>query len=108
VLGTRPDQRAAALRLFEETLPRAPLAPNEQLRLARLQADAGNHAQAGELMRGLLAEHGDSPQYLSAHVRLLLRAGRQAEARTWLARLEKREPDAPRTRALRAEADGKR
>ena len=63
----------------------------------------GLRPRARELLFSLLAEHDRQPQYLAGLVRLLLARGDADEARLWLGRLERVEPDSPRTRALKAE-----
>jgi tetratricopeptide (TPR) repeat protein len=101
VLAADRSRLGAGLRLFEETLPQQPLTPEDRFRLAQLCELAGASERADGLMVGLLGEHPHNAQYLAGQVRLLLTRGDQPEARRWLKRLEKVEPDTPRTRSLR-------
>ena len=90
-----------ALRLFEDTLPQPPASADEQFRQAQLCDLAGDSGRAARLMLGLLDEHKQNGQYLAGQVRLLLAQGDRPGARRWLKRLEKVEPDTPRSRSLR-------
>ena len=101
VVAADRDRVGEALRLFEATLPGQPLTPDEQFRLAQLYDLAGNAARADGLMLALLNDHPQNAQYLAGQVRLLLAQGDRPGARRWLKRLEKVEPDTPRTRSLR-------
>jgi tetratricopeptide (TPR) repeat protein len=101
VVAADRTRLGGALRLFEETLPQQPPTPDEQFRLAQLCALAGDSERAGGLMLGLLGEHPHNGQYLAGQVRLLIAQGDRPGARRWLERLEKVEPDTPRTRSLR-------
>jgi hypothetical protein len=103
VMGMRPERRREALNLFEETVGRQPLTPDEQFRLALLWDAADDCPRARELMFSLLTAHAREPQYLAGQVRMLLARDSLPEARQWLATLEKLEPDSPRTRALKME-----
>jgi tetratricopeptide (TPR) repeat protein len=106
VVGTDPRRRPEAVRLFEETLPLAPLTAEEQFRLAQLREAKGDHTGAGELMLGLLASEPRNAQFLAGQVRRLLAWGDRAGARHWLRHLQKVEPDTPRTRALAKRTKG--
>jgi tetratricopeptide (TPR) repeat protein len=101
VRGTRPTERAQALRTLEE-LPGGPavLAP-ERLRLARLYEAAKNWPGARAQYAALIAGDPDNTTWLALFVEALLRAGKKADAARWLAELEKREPGAARTSRLR-------
>src|SRR5262249_44638453 len=92
VLGTDAGRRQDAGRLFGETLPLAPLTPEEQFRLAQLYEAKGDHSRAGEQMLSLLAAQPRNAQFLAGQVRRLLAWGDRTEARHWLRRLEKIEP----------------
>jgi tetratricopeptide (TPR) repeat protein len=101
VLATRPERRREALRLLEASLGRQPLAADDQQLLAQLYDDAGDWPKARKELLDLLADHGGDARYVAHYVQSLLRWGDAAEARRWLAVLERLEPEAPRTVALR-------
>lgn len=111
LLVTRPGHRGEALRALEEAGRRQPLSPDEQFLLAQLYETTGDGRTARQRMERLLGSpQGDKPQYLAAHVASLLKQG-DAAARTWLARLEKLEPQTWQTirlsaRVLHAEGKG--
>src|SRR5262249_39620745 len=69
VLGTDSRRRQEAVRLFEETLPLAPLTPEEQFRLAQLPEANGGATRAGEVMLSLLATQPRKAQVLARQVR---------------------------------------
>jgi tetratricopeptide (TPR) repeat protein len=104
VIGIDPKRRMEAIELFEKTRSSGPLTLDERFRLAQLYELAGNRLRAGELMLGVLNENDHNPQFIAGQVRRLLAHDDRARARPWLLRLEKLEPDSPRTRALKKEA----
>ncbi len=100
VLAAQPAHRKEALGLLKK-LEKQVLPPGEQLLLARAYEAAGEAGRAGEVLANLAAAHGDSPQYLAHHLRVLIRRGDLAEARARLTGLERLEPRSPRTLELR-------
>jgi Tfp pilus assembly protein PilF len=106
LLAARPGKANEALTRFRRTLSAgASLTPEEQLHLAHLCELNGDRVEADRLMGELLAPGRETAQSLAAQVRLLLGRGEKAAALRWLKRLQEREPDAPRTRALRDRAE---
>ena len=53
-------------------------------------------------MTGLLAADGENPQYLAYYIRRLLEREELTDARIYIERLRRVEPDSPRMRALTA------
>jgi predicted Zn-dependent protease len=102
VVASRPSERREGLKQFEATLEDRPVAPEEILVLADLWEAEGNPRRARECRVSLLEFDGRKPQYLAHHVRGLLRRGQTGEAELYLAQLERVQPRAERTRALRA------
>jgi predicted Zn-dependent protease len=101
VQAQQPGGRRAALRALGPLLKGPPLPAEGQLRLARLNEAEGDWARAREGLLGLVARDGQNPAYLAALVDGLLKRGRRAEARPWLEKLARVEPDTPRTHGLR-------
>jgi predicted Zn-dependent protease len=65
--------------------------------------EADNDEQAAEeRMLDLLALERNNPEYLAHHIDGLLRRGRSDEARSWIKRLQKLEPDSSRLQTFLA------
>lgn len=97
VLALRPGRGEEAVGLFEDLARRQPLAPEERFVLAKLYEAEGNWRRARETFLSLAASPDVQPLHLSHYVNSLLVRGETEEAQLWLARLEKIEPDSPRT-----------
>jgi pentatricopeptide repeat protein len=102
VQTAQPGQRREALRILANFHRSQPLPADEQFRLAQLYEAGDDWPQARELMLGSLALDPHNPAYLAHFIEVLLRRGHKGEARNWVAKLEKLEPGAARTKALRA------
>ncbi|HXG12847.1 MAG TPA: tetratricopeptide repeat protein, partial [Gemmataceae bacterium] len=103
VLASRPSRRAEAIELFEEVSRRQPLAPGDQFLLAQLYEAADNWRAAKARMEAAVnSPGGDTPRYLAAYVRALLRHGEVEAARPLCDRLEKLEPKGLRAAEMRA------
>jgi tetratricopeptide (TPR) repeat protein len=98
----QPGKRAEALNRVEKTLDTQPLSADEQLRLARLYEAEGQPMKASRHLLDLLEQDPKNPEYLVCYIQNQLHLGEKSEARLWLVRLEKVEPDSPRVQALRA------
>jgi tetratricopeptide (TPR) repeat protein len=103
VLAARPGERQQALRTLEGLAGGPPPSAHEQFRLARLYEQEKDWTRARDQLLGALAQDGNNPVYLAHLIEGLLSRGKADEARAWVARLEKVEPDAPRTQAFRAQ-----
>ncbi len=101
VLATRPERREEALKLLERLGDVQALAPDEQFLAARAYEAAGDGGQARDILLRLLTTQGDDARLLACRARGLIREGELEEARLYLARLERLEPQSPRLRALR-------
>lgn len=99
--GASSAERARALAFFEESSRHVPLTDDEQFLFARLLADAGDPARACGQLASLLAVQPDQPQYLAFHVEQLVKAEDVSQAKLYLQRLEKIEPDSPRVARLK-------
>jgi tetratricopeptide (TPR) repeat protein len=97
VLALLPGRRAEAVGLFEDLARRQPLGPDERFVLAKLYEAEGNWRLARETFLSLAASSDVQPLHLGHYVNGLLVRGEAGEAQLWLARLEKLEPDSPRT-----------
>jgi tetratricopeptide (TPR) repeat protein len=102
VRGSRPGKLREALRAIERSLARGPLTPNEQFRLAQLYERADEWPKAREQWLGLVTADGKNPAYLAHFIETLLARGKKDDAREWVARLAKLEPNTERTRAYQA------
>ncbi len=95
-----PAQRAQAVRIFEETARRQPLAPEEQLELAQLHDAAGDISLASEQISGLLAAEPENAQFLAFSIRHLIKTGELESALGQLRTLQSLEPERARTKEL--------
>ncbi len=102
VLSCNPPSREDAVRLFEQTLSRAPLTADQRLLLIQIYQAQGDEAKASSQMHALLTLHRDNPRYLTYNIRSLLRRGAVDAAQPLLNSLELMEPDNPRTNDLRS------
>jgi tetratricopeptide (TPR) repeat protein len=98
VLATRPTprERQQAIDILEKLGAHQPLSPEDQYLLVQLYERAGNTQKARDRMLLLLRSE-NNPRYLAHHIQVLLGQGRLLEAETWLADLEKLQPEALRT-----------
>src|SRR5262249_5564362 len=108
VLALHPGRQGEAIRLLEDLGKRQPLTTDEQFLLAKLYEAAGDWRRAREKLLSLVTAQGSRPEeagrfalYLSHYVGGLLHRGEVAEARLWLARLEKADPSSLRTLDLK-------
>ena len=97
------DQRTAAVLTIEETAKIQPLTPDEQFRLARLYEAEDDWSIASEQFVALLNVERHNPEYLAYFVAALSQRERKVEARTYLAKLAKLEPDSARVKKFREE-----
>jgi predicted Zn-dependent protease len=97
VWAARPEHRQDAIRLFEESVRQQALRSDEQFRLAQLYEAEGDLSRAREQLLDLISTERANPGYLAYYTRFLLRQGEVHEAKLWLGRLEKLQPDAQRT-----------
>jgi tetratricopeptide (TPR) repeat protein len=81
-----------ALPLLEQTRIRRPNDPEVLVHLARCEDMLGRPARAREMLDQVLAEHTDYDLALRTRGQLELRAGRPAEAETWLRRALRTDP----------------
>jgi cellulose synthase operon protein C len=102
VLSKARDRQAEAVRLFEETLAKQSLTPDEQFLLAQVYDANHEDGKANRLMRILLVIHRHKAQYLAYHIRTLLNRGEVEAAWSYLNALELLEPSTLRTQQLRA------
>ena len=111
VLALQPGRRREAIALLEDLLLRQLPTADEQFLLARLYEADRNWPKAQDRWLSLLtAPQGANPMHLAHYIRSVLRRGEKDEARVWLARLEKQEPDTWRTIEIKAhvlKAEGK-
>jgi tetratricopeptide (TPR) repeat protein len=98
--SVQPDKRASSLLLLQSLAPNT-MAPDEQLRLARLAMSVNDWPTAREQMLDLLARDKTNPAYLTQFTQWLLELKNVEEAEMWLARLEKAVPSDPRAVSLR-------
>src|SRR5205823_2255129 len=95
------DRQAEAVRLFEDTLARQSLTPDEQFLLAQVYDANHDDGKANRQMRILLAVHRHKAHYLAYHIRALLNRGEVEAAWSYLNALEMLEPNTLRTQQLR-------
>jgi tetratricopeptide (TPR) repeat protein len=103
VRATRPDARHAGLVALEKTDAASPLGVDEELFLARLYERADDWPHAREHLQSAIGRDPKNPEYLAHYIRGLLTRGKKEEARSWLPRLEKLEPDSERVKTFRVE-----
>ncbi|HEV3445445.1 MAG TPA: tetratricopeptide repeat protein [Gemmataceae bacterium] len=101
ILSTRPESRAAAVKLFEQTLASQPLTADEQFLLVHVYNANREFAKARVQMLLLLSFHRDNAQYLACHIRTSLQRGELDDARFYIQALELVEPQRQRTLELR-------
>jgi tetratricopeptide (TPR) repeat protein len=101
VLATRASHRQEAIRLFEDLVGRKELPADQQFFLAQLYEEGGDWPRARAIMLGLLAMEQENPLYVVYYARNLIRRGEANEARTWLERLERTEPNTFRVLELK-------
>jgi tetratricopeptide (TPR) repeat protein len=102
VEGTRASGRQAALRQLEASSKVQPFTNEELFRLVQLYEADKDLDKAHERMLDLLGLDRNNPEYLAHHIDRLLRRGQKDEARAWIVRLQKLEPDSSRVRAFLA------
>ncbi|HYV36734.1 MAG TPA: tetratricopeptide repeat protein [Gemmataceae bacterium] len=102
VLAFGLGKQAEAARLFEQTLSKRQMTPDEQFMLAQIYDANQDDAKAQRMMRILLAMHRDQPLYIAYQVRSSLLRDEMQAAKTYLGTLEQLEPGSPRTLQLRA------
>ncbi len=79
------------------------LTPDEQFRLAKLYDAENDWSNARVQLEALLNVDRRNPEYLAYFIAALAEHNEQAEARTWLAKLEKLEPGSARVKKWRME-----
>lgn len=106
LLVTRPDRRAEAIGLLEDLERANPLAAGEQSLLAELHRLEGHWSDYRSRMLSLISSLKEDdpalPGYLISYVGNLLGQDSTTEARTWLNRLERIDPDRPEVVGLKA------
>jgi cellulose synthase operon protein C len=103
VKATRGDkERAEAVRVIEETLKDQPLSADEQFRLTKLYEAENDWGNARDHLVALLEKDRRNPEYVAYFIAALLERNRREEARTWLAKLEKLEPESARVTKFQA------
>jgi tetratricopeptide (TPR) repeat protein len=103
VLVGQPGRRRDSIRTLESAFRRTPPTPQEQFLLGRLYEAERDWPKAREIYLELLRGKGrDNPAFLAYFLYTLLRNGEVEQAPPWLARLEKVEPEVPRTLELKA------
>ncbi len=104
VLAQQRDRasRQAAIRLLDQIVASGDATSGDRFLLAQLQESDGNWPSARDQLQVLVTTESDNPLYLAQYTGGLLRHGESQTASAWLSRLEKIEPDAPRTLELKA------
>ncbi len=102
VLGQDPAALPQAVKRFDESLQHRPATPAERLLIAELCLAANKPAQARTVLQPLATQLDPSPQYVARYADVLIRTGDLDAAATYLAQLERWEPQSPRTRTLAA------
>jgi tetratricopeptide (TPR) repeat protein len=100
-MPSRPETRGA-IDAFQKALAVSTTA-EDQFILAQLFMKDGNWAKCSELMRTLVATHGNEPRYLAFYVSQLLRRDEVVNVEPYLARLESLAPNQFITIQLRAD-----
>jgi tetratricopeptide (TPR) repeat protein len=101
VQATHAEERHATLRLLAAASKIQPFTNEELFYLVQLYEADNDLDAAHERMLDLLGLDRNNPEYLAHHIDRLLRRGRKDEARTWIVRLQKLEPDSSRVQAFR-------
>ncbi len=104
VLSVRKNRtaRRAAIRILVHITERDSQTPDDRYLLAQLYEVEGDWSKAHKQILSLLDAGGENSLYLAHAVSNLLRRGATDEATSYLERLEKLEPNAFRTLALKA------
>jgi hypothetical protein len=102
VLAHIPGRQAEAVQLFEATLVKGPLTPDERFLLAQVYDANKDDFKAGRELRALLVLYPDQPRYIACYIQSLLNRGDLDAVPSYLSMLEQLEPNSPRTRQLRA------
>jgi tetratricopeptide (TPR) repeat protein len=103
VRAARPAARHAALQAIEQSAATSPLGVDEELFVARLYDADDDWPHARDHLLSAIALDPRNPEYLAYYVRGLLGRGKKHEARAWLAKLERLEPDSERVKKFRVE-----
>jgi tetratricopeptide (TPR) repeat protein len=98
VQATRPEKRSAALKTLDELGKMQPWTAEELFRLAQLYELEDDFTRARDEMVNLLTLDPNNPEYVAHHIQLLLGHRKKDEARAWIVRLQKLEPDSQRLR----------
>jgi tetratricopeptide (TPR) repeat protein len=91
VLASQKIGRAKAITLFEDLDRRQLQTPDDQFLLIQLYEADGAWARAAEMLRGLMAEHGQQPLYVAYYAQLALRQGKTSDAEEAIRTLEETE-----------------
>jgi cellulose synthase operon protein C len=103
VLARQPGSRGESIKVLKAAFGRVPATPPEQFLLAQLYEAGHKWPEAREAFTELFGtKGGDNPAYLAYFIVALLRNGDVNLVPDWLARLEKLEPDKPRTVGMKA------
>jgi tetratricopeptide (TPR) repeat protein len=102
VRGTQREQRDESLRRLGELHKGQALNAGELFCLALLNEAAQDLDLARTEMIDVLTLDPNNPEYLAHHIERLLQRGKMEEARPWIGRLERLEPDSSRVQAFRA------
>jgi tetratricopeptide (TPR) repeat protein len=101
LLAKTPSRQAEAVQLFEKTLGKQSLDPDERFLLAQVYDANQQDEQSNREMRTLLKMHRDNPRYLAYYIQTLLARGDIDFAGSYLSILETLEPQSTRTQELR-------
>jgi predicted Zn-dependent protease len=102
ILARRPEHRAEAIRLQEAAAQQNPISSEDKYLLARLYRAAGEQRKAREQLAELVNVPALDPLHLADYIANLLDDKETKEAQFWFAKLERLEPDAARTQALKS------
>ncbi len=98
--GQQPAQRRQAIQRLRESFGRYPSRADEELLLVQLEDAANDAPRARERLAHLLSA-GESPQLIARYLHLLIKTEALDEALVWLVKLERWEPNSPRTQELK-------
>jgi tetratricopeptide (TPR) repeat protein len=101
ILAQRPEHRAEAMQLLEAAAKENPISSEDEYLLAQLYRAAGEHRQAREHLAALVNVPVPDSVHLADYIASLLDDKESTEAQRWFAKLERLEPEAPRTQALK-------
>jgi predicted Zn-dependent protease len=101
VQASQAASRREGLHTLEDLSRSEPLLVEEKYRLAHLYELEQDWGRAATQLAELLKLEPRNPSYLAGYVHILIKQKKLAQARSWLTRLEKVEPDSSRTKDLK-------